>query len=200
MPLRVLERRRHRFLEWTLSEVLEQQGARTDSLGVQGPSSVALPGCSSLAQRTTPPPREVKLQEGRCHEQTYGLRFAVQPKETDSSRSRMAIDLAKSRVSPYSTAAKCVHVRTQWLQLIRRLGIPPHLTSGPLFSQGRSMNALGAGFAGVDFPMRMAILPSSTMTMPPSTLYDTVLDERLEITSAGMPAIPGRAKRERAGR
>ena len=62
------------------------------------------------------------------------------------------------------------------------------------------MNALGAGLAGVDFPMRMAILLSSTMTMPPSTLYDTVLDERLEITSAGMPAIPGRAKRERAGR
>jgi hypothetical protein len=36
--------------------------------------------------------------------------------------------------------------------------------------------------------------------MPPSTLYYTALDERLEGTSAAMPVIPGRVKGDRAGR
>ena len=117
MPLRVQARRRHRFSEWTLSEVLELQGARMESLRSPSAKLGRSARSSRLAQRTTLPPREAKSQEGRCHDKTYGLRFAVQPKGNRQFRSRMVIDSANSRVSAHSTAAECVHVRAQWLQL-----------------------------------------------------------------------------------
>jgi hypothetical protein len=143
MPFRVQARRKHRFSEWTLSEVLELQGARIASL--RSPSaklarsaSVLLPCAANHAAS-----REAKSQEGRCHDKTYGLRFVVQPKGSWQLRSQIVVEPVKSRVqrplccevgSHASTVTACYSSRSTTRPA-------PRLTSHRFLNDGGAMSS-----------------------------------------------------------